>query len=84
MRQQLSESYLSHYKWQMNGMRTPWIPNGADGVDTVYDGVITTQCDSADYAVTARDNASVVALAAAKKVIILFPNGICNYFILFS
>lgn len=38
-------------------------------------GSITDEADSADYTVTARDDASVEALADAKKVIIRPPNG---------
>lgn len=74
-RQQFSESYLSHYKWHMHGEDLPVTPPAGEAQAT-YNGTITTQCDSADYAVTARDNASVEDLAAAKKVIIKPPTGV--------
>lgn len=77
MRQQLSESYLSRYYWHKNGDRVPWL-YPTDGIDAVYNGIITTECDAADYAVTARDDASVEALADAKKVIIILPPGIVS------
>ena len=40
-----------------------------------YNGIITTKAEAADFAVTARDNASVEALTSAKKTIIYLPNG---------
>lgn len=76
MKQGLSESFLSHYGWHMNGDAIPWFRDSEGRLPAIYDGIITTQCDSADYAVTARDDASVEALAAAKKVIIKPPNGV--------
>ena len=78
-RQQFSESYLSHYNWHMDGDKTPWIPSSPEGVDAVYDGKITAQCAAGDYDVTHRDNTNVEALAAAKKVIIKFPNGVVSF-----
>lgn len=69
MRQQLTEDYLSHKKWFRHGDKIPWRDHEA------YAGKITTQAEAADYAADARDNASVEALAAAKKVIIYMPNG---------
>lgn len=70
-RQQYSESFLSHYFWHVHGDSIT-LP-GKDNY--TYNGIITTVAEAADFAVTARDNASVEALAAAKKVIIRPPNG---------
>lgn len=77
MRQQLSESYLSHYYWHINGEDLPVTP-AFGAAQATYDGTITTQADAADFAVTARDDASVEALAAAKKVLIKPPNGVVS------
>jgi len=77
-RQEFSESWLSHYYWHMDGQKTPWIPSSPEGIDSVYGGKITTQCAAGDYDETHRDNTSVEALAAAKKVIIKFPPGIVS------
>jgi hypothetical protein len=54
------------------------LENVSGGGDSVYDGVITTQADAADFAVGERDDAAVEALAAAKKVIIKLPPGIVS------
>jgi len=76
-RQQYSESYLSHYYWHMHGEDLPVTPAKGEARAT-YNGIITTEADAADFAVTARDNTSVEALAAAKKVIIKPPNGVVS------
>jgi hypothetical protein len=60
----------------MHGDEIDWLP--AQTPPSTYNGTITTQCDAADYAVTARDDAAVEALAAAKKVIIKLPNGLVS------
>lgn len=67
---QFSESFLSHYYWHKDGDQTPWL-----GENTTYAGTITAQADAADFNESARDNASVEALSATKKVIIKPPNG---------
>ena len=74
-RQQLTESYLGHKYWHMDGEDLPVTPAAGEARAT-YDGVITTECDAGDYDVTHRDNTNVEALAAAKKVIIKPPNGV--------
>lgn len=57
---------MKHYYWYKNGDRLPWL-------NELYDGVITAE--GTEYTVTDRDNASVEALAAAKKVLIKPQNG---------
>ena len=59
---------MSHKKWYMDGDRLPWM-------DADYDGKITTQCAAGDYDADALDDASVVAVAAATKIIVTIPNG---------
>ena len=73
MRQQYTESFLSQKKWITHGDKVFGHPENSSGY--TYNGTITTQCDAADYAVTARDNTSVEALATAKKVIFYVPQG---------
>ena len=73
MRQQLSEDYLGFKNWFCDGDVLPWLQT-----NPTYNGTITTQCDAADYAADARDNASVEALADGKKVIIKPYNGIVS------
>lgn len=74
-RQQYSEDYLSRYKWHIHGEDLPETPAHGEAKAT-YNGIITTVAAAGNFDVTHRDNASVVALAAAKKVIIKPPNGI--------
>jgi len=73
MRQQLSESYLSHYYWHEDGEI-----GVAPYLETAYDGKITTQCASGDYDGDNRTDALVEALADAKKVLIKLPSGIVS------
>ena len=72
-RQELSESYLSQARWIANGDKVFGHPEHSNGY--TYNGIITTQADAGDYAVTARSNTSVEALAAAKKIIFYIPQG---------
>lgn len=76
MRNQLSESYLTQQYWVKDTDRTPWLDSDA-GIDAIYDGKITSEYegDNSLPLVTARDDATVVALAATKKIIIMPPNG---------
>ena len=77
MKQQLSESYLSHYYWHTDGENLPVIP--AKGVaKATYDGTITAAAAAGDWDKDNRGNAEVEALAAAKKVIIYLPIGIVS------
>ncbi len=74
-RQEYSESYLGFGKWHVHGEDLKVTP-AAGQPKATYNGIITTAADAADFAVTARDNASVEALADAKKVISKPHNGI--------
>jgi hypothetical protein len=76
-RQEYSESYLGFGKWHIHGEDLPITP-AAGQAQATYNGIITTKADAGDFAVTKRDNASVEALAVAKKVIIKPPNGIVS------
>ena len=79
MSQQKSESYLSTYHWHCDGDEIPWLQPNPGGGRNVYDGKITTaSTEDPDYLEDARDNASVEALAAAKKIIIKLPPGIVS------
>ena len=71
---QYSESFLTQYKWHIHGEDLPITPPEGQAQET-YNGIITVAADAADFAVTARDNASVEALTDTKKVIIKPPNG---------
>ena len=73
-RQEFSESFLSHYKWNVHGDRIS-LPGKAS---YIYNGQITTVAAAGNFDVTHRDNANVEALAAAKKVIIYLPNGLVS------
>jgi hypothetical protein len=70
---QSTEGFLHHQFWVEDGDQMHWREN-----NEVYGGKITTQADAADFAVTARDDAAVEALADAKKVLIKPPNGIVS------
>lgn len=72
-RQKFTESYLSQARWIRDGDKVFGHPENSSGY--TYNGKITTQADAGDYAVTARDNTSVEALADAKKVIFYIPQG---------
>ena len=67
-----SEDYLSHYYWHKDTNLTPWLGQG-----TTYNGQITSEYagDNSDPTATELDDATVEALAAAKKIIIKPPNG---------
>jgi hypothetical protein len=67
---QSTESFLHHQYWVKDGDRMSWRSQ------EVYDGSITVQADAADYA--SRDDASVEALVATKKVLIKPPNGVVS------
>lgn len=66
---ELSQSFREHTYWHKDGDTLK------DG--TLYDGKITSEYagDNSIPTVTERDDATVVALAAAKKIIIKPPNG---------
>ena len=70
--QQKSESYLSQAGWNMHGDEIS-LPGKRK---YTYSGTITSAVAAGDYNASARDNASVEALAAAKKTLIYLPNGI--------
>lgn len=72
-RQQFSESYLNHYFWHMHGDRTPWVPDGADKINTLYNGTITAALAGTDLDKNNRTDALVEALSDTKKVIIRLP-----------
>jgi hypothetical protein len=76
-RQEFSESYLGFGKWHIHGEDLPVTPAKGQPKAT-YNGIITTAAAAGDFDVTHRDNASVEALAVAKKVIIKPPNGIVS------
>jgi hypothetical protein len=81
MRQQLSESFLSHYYWHKNGDNIPWLLDDASNgrLSAVYDGVITAAAAAGDFDESERDDAAVEALTATKKVVIKFPNGLVAF-----
>ena len=69
MTQASAELYLKAHYWYEDGNEIPWLNNAK------YDGQITVVADAADYAVGARDDDSVEALADTKKVIVRPKNG---------
>ena len=73
MKQQLTESYLSHKRWIANGDKVFGHPEYSSGY--TYNGIITTQCDAGDYDKDNRGNTEVEALADAKKIIFYVPQG---------
>ena len=71
---EFSEDFLSHYNWHIDESNQPWLGN------TVYDGKITSEYAGDDSLPTAteKDDATVEALAAAKKILIKPPSGIVS------
>lgn len=67
MKMQLAETYLSPYRWVKDGDVIDWPNQG-----TTYDGSMTTAVSAGEALVDVdlRADSDVVALAAAKKVII--------------
>jgi hypothetical protein len=73
MKQQLTESYLSHKRWIVDGDKVFGHPEYGNGY--TYNGKITTAAVAGDWNKDNRGNTEVEALADAKKIIFYVPQG---------